>query len=119
MRECIRRCTAGAQEWRERYPGVVRRGNKLFPRGKTGRKGEVEGSAKEVQQAARLWWREEIRDAEIFLEARIRQRGANDQNQEADDEVAKMTGWKDRPVLKDVMRIIEEAEKWAGFEYER
>ena len=71
---------------------------------------------KEVQEAARLWWREEIRDAERFLEARIRQQGAVDQMQEADGEVAKITCWKDRPVLKDVLAIIEKAEKGAGFE---
>jgi hypothetical protein len=60
LRSLIRRCTAGAMEWRGRFPLVVRRGMKLFPKGRTGSCGEKVGNARETQAAARLWWSEEV-----------------------------------------------------------
>ncbi|PMD52224.1 uncharacterized protein K444DRAFT_709242 [Hyaloscypha bicolor E] len=36
LRSLIRRCTAGAMEWRGMFPLVIRRGMKLFPKGRTG-----------------------------------------------------------------------------------
>lgn len=74
LRECIRQCTSGAPEWRGRIPSVVRLGDRLYPRGRTGEHGEPEGTWPETQTAAQAWWQVEVEAAEQFIGARIRQR---------------------------------------------
>lgn len=74
LRDCVRRCTVGAPEWRGRLPYVVRVGERLFPRGMSGQGGEGEGTAEQTLEAARGWWRDEVREAERFVAARVRRR---------------------------------------------
>lgn len=83
IRAFIRQCTAGAPEWSGRLPYVVRVGNKLFPRNMTGRRGEPEGTLEQTQEAARSWWREEIRDAERLVAARARRRSGCEEPEDA------------------------------------
>lgn len=68
LRECIMRCTAGAQETRGHLPPLVIRDRKIFARDWKG--GPGPRAVEEAQTAARRWWRQEIADAERFLETR-------------------------------------------------
>ncbi len=49
---------------------MVRRGNKLYPRDRTGRDAEPEGTAAETQEDARRYWEEELERAKRFIEER-------------------------------------------------
>lgn len=63
IQRLIRRCTAGASEWGSRRPGVVRDGERIVPWGKEG----CAVTARETQDAATRWWREELSLAEEFV----------------------------------------------------
>ncbi|KAL2834219.1 hypothetical protein BDW59DRAFT_156161 [Aspergillus cavernicola] len=93
MRDCIRRCTAGAPEWEgRRQPFVIRQG-RLYPRAKIS---SAEGQFKlfkEVQSAARWWWKEEIEDARRFLRAR-------EKDQDSLEDIGQ------RPKLEEVLGMI-------------
>lgn len=104
LRDCIRQCTSGAPEWSGRLSFVVRVGDKLFPRGRTGQSGEPEGTANETQEAARDWWRQEINAAEKLLAARVRQR--NGKGGGNDTEALQFLH--QRPSLKEVYDILQE-----------
>jgi hypothetical protein len=104
MRECIRKCTAGAPEWNERWPGVIRRANKIYPIGKTGFRGEPEGTIRETQEAGVEWWREQIRDAEHFLAIRKSQRSMVVLEAGDEDKIAFMV---QRPTLHEVLTVIQ------------
>ena len=105
MRECIRKCTAGASEWEGKRFGVVRRGKKLYSTDKEDTRDEKAVSVEEIEEAARKWWREELHDAEEFLQARIRsQSSGNGGGGKAD----KFAFWRSRPSLKEVADMIEE-----------
>lgn len=64
IQNLVRCCTAGAREWGERGPGVIRDGNRIVPWGKPCQA----VSATETQEAATRWWREELCLAEEFLQ---------------------------------------------------
>ena len=102
LRDCVRRCTAGAPEWRGRLPSVVRVGERLFPRGMTGRGGEEEGTAEQTQEAARAWWREEVGEAERFVYARVRRREGREEP--GDEDVLGFLG--ERPTLVEVEEML-------------
>jgi hypothetical protein len=92
LRELVRRCTSGAEEWRGRKQPLVRRQKSIGVQGGTG--GESIG---DIQVAVRKWWREEIGDAEKFVGARAGGPGG--------DEV---WGWAaERPRLREVLRVLE------------
>ncbi|KAH8682704.1 hypothetical protein BX600DRAFT_374124 [Xylariales sp. PMI_506] len=107
LRECIRQCTAGAPEWDGRLPYVVRSGDKLFPRGRAGQAGELEGICTETQEHARLWWQNEVADAQRFLTARVRRR--NNIETQRDAEI--LTFMDQRPSLQNVEEILERFER--------
>ncbi|KAK1832994.1 hypothetical protein QBC39DRAFT_255371 [Podospora conica] len=107
LRELVKRCTAGASEWAGRKPGVVRVGDRLFARGRTGRDGEVEGTAAETQEAAREWWREEVAEAERFIAAKVRRRDKCEEEEDA--EVLGFLG--QRPSLAEVEAILRDTEE--------
>ncbi|PMD45738.1 hypothetical protein L207DRAFT_525084 [Hyaloscypha variabilis F] len=101
LRALIRKCTVGAMEWKGQLPAVVRRGNKLYPRGRTGRNGEPEGTAVETQEAARQYWREELRRAERFIEERKL-------NVMVEGESSFLGFMKERPSFKEVLAVLED-----------
>jgi hypothetical protein len=104
LRACIRRYTSGATEWNGRYPTVMRRGNKLFPREKYEKYGASECTSFDTQEAARSWWKQELSDAERFVESRYLEYGRG-------IEVGSMFALQDkRPLLKEVLRDIQEIE---------
>jgi hypothetical protein len=102
----IRRCTVGAPEWRGRVSYVVRKGNKLFPRGRTGTASEPVGTARETQDAARLWWVEEVKEAEQFIYARQR-RITGCANAE---DLSILAFLEERPCLDEIATAISELE---------
>ncbi|TAQ83277.1 hypothetical protein B7494_g8398 [Chlorociboria aeruginascens] len=67
MRDCIRKYTSGAPEGNGRWPDVVHKGNMLHVFGKREHDGEVAGTSRKTQEAAKKWWREEIRNMEWLL----------------------------------------------------
>ena len=100
MRDCIRKCTAGAAEWQGREFGVVRRGNKLFPLGNVDVKNGQAVTVEEIEEAAREWWREEISDAEDFLQTRTH-------SQLGKSDIAEKFAYiKERPSLTEVADMI-------------
>ncbi|KAH8589177.1 hypothetical protein B0O99DRAFT_600132 [Bisporella sp. PMI_857] len=107
IKDLIRRCTKGAPEWRGRYPSIVCRDNLLWPRGMTGINGEPHGTAEDTQRAAKKWWEEEIRDAEQFLVARVREKEGNKPSVRGQDMLKLMAG---RPSLKEVLTCITDVE---------
>jgi hypothetical protein len=104
IRDCIRKCTAGAPEWNGRWPGVVLRGNKLYPFEKTEADSEWVGTSREIQEAARTWWKEEIRHAEVFLGVRRRLRSGVVLEEELMKVLAFM---KERPTLEEVAEALD------------
>ena len=104
LRAHIRKYTSGAPEWNGRYPPVVRRGNKLFPREKYEKHGASECTSFETQEAARSWWAQELADAERFMESRCLEYGGG-------LDVGTMSALQDkRPLLAEVLREILEIE---------
>ncbi|KPM35962.1 hypothetical protein AK830_g10612 [Neonectria ditissima] len=100
IQRLVRCCTAGAPEWGERRPGVVRDGNRIVPWGKRFH----EASATETQEAATRWWREELLLAEEFVRYE-HVRG------EHDDEVPwhitrLMRDIEERPSLEEAMEVL-------------
>jgi len=100
LQDCIRKCTAGAPEWNGRFPGVVRKDNNLYPFEKTE---ELVGTA-ETQEAARAWWREEIRDAELFLDVRRRLQAGY---VVGEDSIGSVKFMRQRPSLKEVANVVD------------
>lgn len=106
LKSLVRRCTAGAMEWRGRFPRVVRKGMKLFPRGRTGSCGEKIGNARETQEAARLWWSEEVGEAVRFIEARKRKAAGIANN----EDLAILAFLEERPHLQEIATALSEIE---------
>ena len=107
LRDCIKRCTKGAPEWEGRLPPIVRRANKLFPRGRTGEGGEPLGTAGETQRAATIWWRDQLERGINFLEARYRHQSRLENLPTDHHTLDIMVG---RPTFTEVLQTIKEAE---------
>ncbi|KAL2009022.1 hypothetical protein VTN00DRAFT_7216 [Thermoascus crustaceus] len=115
IRDCIRRCTAGAPEWRGRFPAVAKCGNKLFPYGWDSSCGSDDDndqvaeavSEEDTLQAAKTWWEEELRDAERFFHAFYRHK-AGEEKQPGDEEILSFLG--QRPTLMHVLDVIQNVE---------
>jgi serine/threonine protein kinase len=105
LREFIKRCTAGAPEWRGQRSCVVLSRGKLYPRGKTGVGGEPLGTAGETQQAATAWWATELKDAERFMNVYTRYKSGIELDL---DETELLKFMRERPKLSEVLQTIEE-----------
>lgn len=108
LRDLIRKCTAGAREWKGARQPLVRVGNKIFPRGRTGRDGEEMGSWEETQEVARAWWKGEVESTEKFVEARKRQRRARETGAESREE--SLAFMSQRPRLEEVLEVLGQME---------
>jgi hypothetical protein len=104
LRDCIKRCTASAPEWRGQNPCVILRNNKLYPYGKSGFGKEPLATAEETQQAATEWWTMEIKEAEQYLKL-WRQHKLGEKGNCADDDLIKSIG--QRPRLEEVLQALE------------
>ncbi|KAI1326689.1 hypothetical protein F5Y16DRAFT_225352 [Xylariaceae sp. FL0255] len=69
VRDCINQCTAGALERKGCYPRVVRVGDKLYRRLPGSSLADTECTFADVQAEARAWWRDEIRQGELYVAA--------------------------------------------------
>ncbi|MCJ1351316.1 MAG: hypothetical protein MMC33_001300 [Icmadophila ericetorum] len=107
LRDLIRRCTAGAREWKGLRQPLVRVGNKIFPVGRTGRDGEEVGTWEETQEVARAWWKQEVESAERFVEARKRQKGAKKSSLKGREDV--LAFMIQRPSLEKILKVLEQA----------
>jgi hypothetical protein len=67
LKELILECTTGAPEHNGIVSGLVRVGSKLFPRGRSNLVGEPTVTAEETLLASKIWWQEECRRMEAFL----------------------------------------------------
>jgi hypothetical protein len=100
LRDCIKRCTAGAPEWSgQRQPFVIRRG-RLYPRGKVGFPGSHAEMAREVRTLALSWWRQEMDAARQFFGSRLSKTPP-----EGDNGIMSLAA--QRPTLIQVLEIIE------------
>lgn len=102
MRRLIERCTAGAREWIDGPIKVYRRDGVVYPLGMTGLGGEREATAGETQEAIRAFWRDEMRKAEEFAEARMRWDAGR-----AEEGDREMLHHLDRPRLREVLAELE------------
>ena len=101
VRKLIRKCSAGAREWKDGQMAIYRRGGRLFPLGKTGLNGEAEGTLEETIAATRKFWQNEMVKAEAFLEARMRYYQC-----EATEENLQRLDYLRRPSLSDVLHTL-------------
>ncbi len=72
LQELIKISTAGAREWIDGLIKIYRHQGKVFPLGRTGLHGEPEGTFEDTRETIRLFWQNEMRKAEHFVEARMR-----------------------------------------------
>ncbi|KAH6898262.1 hypothetical protein B0T10DRAFT_472158 [Thelonectria olida] len=105
MQEVIKRCTAGAREWLDGPIKIYRREGKVFPLGKTGLRGEPEATFEETKEAVKLFWKEEMRKAEEFVEARMRYDRDN-----ASDQDLELLHYLKRPTLDEVLMTLEQTD---------
>lgn len=80
---------------------VVRRNDKVFPRGRSGWHGENFGTAEEAVIAASQMWKERVLNMEAFLEAKLR--WMNGSATKADLE---QLGFTLRPALEEVLGVL-------------
>ena len=102
IQQLIRDCSAGAREWKDGKIKIYRRSGRLFPLGKTGLNGEVEGTLEETVVATKQFWQNEVVKAEAFLEARMRyyQGGATEEDLQCLDYLRRLS-------LEDVLHGLE------------
>jgi hypothetical protein len=93
MRGVIRDCTEGAPEWEGRFFGLVRRGSRVFPRGREGCEGEGRATAEETLLASKMWWEEEVARMEAFFA----------------DAGSYGGGFRGRPSLREVLNVLDGA----------
>jgi serine/threonine protein kinase len=103
VRDLIRNCTKGCPDWRDGPTPVIRRGSKVYVRGKTGIGGEPMLSAPEVARSVKSMWQERVCNMEKYLEAKKRW-GLSTAS--AEDEA--LLGFPLRPDLKSVMTFLEQ-----------
>jgi hypothetical protein len=94
-------CTKGNKIGGVNKVEIVRRNDRVFPRGRSGWRGEDFGTAEEAVIAASQMWKERILDMEAFLEAKLR--WMNGSATKADQE---QLGFTLRPKLEDVLTIL-------------
>lgn len=92
IRGLIRDCTEGAPEWEGRLFGLVRRGSRVFPRGREG-KGDATA---ETLLASKMWWEEEIARMEAFFAG------------------AANGGFRGRPSLRELLDVLDGAQLISG-----
>jgi len=97
MQDLILRCTRGYKSW-SLDGGLVRRGAKFFPRGKSGLPHEPTATASETREAAMIMWQQWLNDMEVLLLAR--KRWLNGEQSAADIDIL---GFPARPTLQQVL----------------
>ena len=105
LRSCIEACTAGAPEWKCRIRPLMRKGPRIFPLPEISGIGKLNGSILRTQEAAKSWWRQELKEAEAFLVMRI---VANRLSISEHDLV--LTSASQRPTLAQVLKMLNAAE---------
>ncbi|KAL9616644.1 MAG: hypothetical protein Q9160_008500 [Pyrenula sp. 1 TL-2023] len=102
LRELIKKCTAGAREWKDGYIKVYRREGKVYPLGKSGLNGESEASFDETKAAIRSFWQNEMKKAEDFIRAKERY-----ETGKADASDVEILDYLRRPTLAEVLQVLE------------
>jgi hypothetical protein len=105
LRSLILACTSGAREHDCAAPFVVRVGNTLFPRGRSGQNGEPVGSAKNLVETSRMLWMKALTDAGDFWAAKMRY--ANSVHTEQDLDIL---SYLKRPTLQQVLQVLNRAD---------
>lgn len=104
LQECIRRCTSGAIEWRNRQQPFQVRGGLLRLKDPCVT-GDGPGGVQWIQPAARNWWRHELEDAKKFV--RLRVHGV--ENAVDQEFLAFMHG---RPTMEEILQAIRDSETY-------
>ena len=102
LRDLIKRCTAGAREWKDGPMEITRCGGKVFPVGKTGMNGEKQATFEETKLAIKDFWQNEMRKAEAFIIAKGRFESG-----EADDKDLEILDYLRRPKLAHVLHTLD------------
>jgi hypothetical protein len=103
IRRLIEQCTRGNRDGAEGRTEVVRVGNIVFPRGRTGRRGEPLGTEDETIEAAKDMWRIRVKDMEDFLVAKTRWKEGT-----ATEDDEKLLGFMSRPTLDEILEVLAE-----------
>lgn len=115
IRRLIRRCTAGAPEWRGKAPALVYSQGRLWPYGmeegaRVAKQSFV--AERDAQEAMRSWWVDELQDAERFIMAYSQQRTSPTTGLEAQEPLGHdvLTDMRSRPLLQEVLQALEQEE---------
>lgn len=106
MQDLIINCTVGAREFKKDRPFLVRRGDFLYPKGKTGRGNEPTGTANDTKQTARQMWLSELRNIEEFINSKAQFKAGC-----ADIAAMERLSYLKRPSLDSVLQCIVEFQK--------
>lgn len=101
LRDLIKHCTAGAREWKDGPMGIVRRGGKVYPLGRSGVNGEPVATLEETKQAIQPFWQREVTKAEQFVLAKI----AYDTGTARETDV-ELLDYLRRPTLREVLDTL-------------
>ncbi|KFY79957.1 hypothetical protein V498_08875 [Pseudogymnoascus sp. VKM F-4517 (FW-2822)] len=101
LQELILACTAGAREHDRAAPFIVRVGNTLFPRGKSGVDGEPSGSARDLVEVSQKLWMKVLTDAGNFWAAKVRY--SSGMHTEED---LTILSYIQRPTLEGVLQVL-------------
>lgn len=102
LQKLIKKCTAGAREWKDGHIKIYRRAGKVFPLGKTGQNGEPEATFEETKVAIKNFWQAEMTKAEAFMHAREKYEAG-----EADESHMELLDYLRRPILAEVLQALE------------
>ena len=108
LQALIKKCTAGAREWRGLRQPLVRVGHKLYPRDPVTGEPKLEVGSQATQEVAREWWKQELADAEAFVEARKLQKRSRDSD--SHDKVGFLSFMVQRPSLEEVLDALDHVE---------
>lgn len=106
LRELVERCTKGNLLGVDGKTEIVRRHDKVYPRGHSGWRGERCDTAKETAVAANQMWKGRVEEMGEFLETKLKWRKGI-----ATEEDEKLIGFTWRPTLKEVLSSLIEARK--------
>ncbi|KAG9229296.1 hypothetical protein BJ875DRAFT_202576 [Amylocarpus encephaloides] len=106
LQQLILACTAGAREHDREAPFVVRVGNTLLPRGKSGVDGEPSGSARDLVEISRNWWMKVLTDAGNFWAAKVRYSSGV----HTEDDLVNLPYIR-RPTLEEVLKVLNDIER--------
>ncbi|CAM6005521.1 unnamed protein product [Sphagnum balticum] len=110
LQDLVQSCTAGDPEWvGQRQSAVIRVGDKLYPKGRSGVRGEPVGTPEETLAAAKSLWSLRMQNMQSFVAAQVRLK----KGQAREDDFVHLSYLK-RPRLEEVWNCLSKFRKEIG-----